>query len=382
VSTASSDAAARSAREFERLVGRPPAGVWSAPGRVNLIGEHLDYNGGTVVPVAIGLRTRVAAAPRDDGRLRCWSLQRDGSWEGTVDEARYADGWAAYAAGTVWALAAAGLGSGGVDLVADGDVPLGAGLSSSAALECAVASAVTEIAGRRADPMALARAGQRAEREIAGAPVGLMDQVAALYGRPGQAVVFDTAGERVRHVDLPLARTGTSLLVIDTGSSHDLASGGYAQRRRECEQAAQLLGVDRLASATRGAVEAIGDETLRRRARHVVGEQARVEAALDRIRAADMPALGRLLSESHASLRDDFDVSVPQLDGAVDAAAAAGAFGARLTGGGFGGCVVVLVATALAGAVRDRVSAAAAGRGWPTPAFHDGAPQRGAGRDR
>ena len=368
--------------EFARRSGRASDGVWSAPGRVNLIGEHLDYNGGRVLPFAIGLRTRVAAAARDDDRIRCWSLQDPDEVETTIDAAAGESGWAAYAAGTVWALRRLGAPVRGLDMLVDGSVPLGSGLSSSAALEAAVALAATELGGGpAADRLVLARAGQLAEHEVAGAPVGLMDQVASLFGREGDAVLFDSATTRHDLVPLPLADAGCSLLVIDTRVTHDLASSEYGVRRRQCEQAARDLGIDHLALASPDDLDRIDDDVVRRRARHVVTEQARVSSALTAIRRTDMAALGRLLVASHESLRDDFEVSVPELDATVEAALDAGALGARLTGGGFGGCVIALTAADRVDPVAVTVAARARTAGRPAPGFIDGAPRAGAGRE-
>jgi galactokinase len=312
------------------LTGGPPQGVWSAPGRVNIIGEHTDYNGGRALPFAIPLRASVAIARRSDAELRCWTPQDPGRG-------------GAYVAGTVSALRAAGVPTGGLDVVVGGTVPLGAGLASSAALTCAVAVAVNNLVGAGLDRMALARAAQRAEHEEIGAPVGLMDQVAALFGQKGSAVLFDAHASAGVAVPLPLEQTGTCFLVVDSRIRHDVAAGQYADRRRACGQAAEALGVADLCDA---GVEALAKASmpadLLRRARHVITEQQRVAEVVAELAAANMAGVGELLTASHASLRDDFEVSTPELDDIVTTAVAAGAFGARLTGAGFGGCVVVL----------------------------------------
>jgi galactokinase len=367
--------------EFAARTGRSPAGVWSAPGRANLIGEHLDYNGGWVLPFAIGLRTAVAVGLRDDGRIRCWSLQDPQATDVSLDDVVPRAGWSSYVIGTAWAMREAGASVPGLDVVVDGDVPLGGGLSSSAALECAVAIAVNELSGDGLDRRALARAGQRAEHEVVGAPVGIMDQLASLFGREGHGVLLDCATLEATDVPLPLAETGTSLLVIDSGVRHDHASGGYADRRRECETAAAALGVEHLALADPGRLSEIHDDVARRRARHVTSEQQRVRDVVNALGRNDMAGVGAALAACHVSLRDDFEISIPELDGAVDAALQAGALGARLTGGGFGGAVLALVPETAVDEVFDAVCRRAADRGWPAPSRYDGRPREGARRE-
>jgi galactokinase len=268
----------------------------------------------------------------------------------------------------------------GFDVVVDGEVPIGAGLSSSAALECAVALAVNDLCDAGLDRLQLARAGQRAENDVVGAPVGIMDQLAALLGQDDHAVLLDCATFESTLLPLPLRETGTQLLVIDSGVRHDLADGSYADRRRSCEAAADLLGVDHLALVAPERLGEIDDELTRRRARHVVTDQQRVHDVVTALSRLDMTAVGAALTQSHASLRDDFEISVPELDGAVEAAIDAGALGARLIGGGFGGCVLALtpeteVATVFAAVVRR-----AAEHDWPDPQRYDGLPRDGACR--
>jgi galactokinase len=366
---------------FGSLAGRAPAGVWSAPGRANLIGEHLDYNGGWVLPFAIGLRTAVAVGRRDDDRIRCWSLQDPHASDVSLDGVPPRSGWSSYVNGTVWALREAGVSTRGLDVVVDGDVPLGGGLSSSAALECAVAIAVNELSGNGLDRRALAQAGQRAEHDVVGAPVGIMDQLASLFGREGHGVLLDCATSESREIPLPLAETGTQLLVIDSGVRHDHASGAYADRRHECETAAVTLGVDHLALADPRRLGEIHDDAARRRARHVISEQQRVHDVVDALARHDMASVGSSLTACHVSLRDDFEISIPELDGAVDAALQAGALGARLTGGGFGGSVLALVPEPAADAVFEAVCERAAAEGWPRPRRYDGRPRDGARRE-
>ena len=304
--------------------------MWWAPGRVNLIGEHTDYNDGFVLPLAIPLGTFAAVGRRSDGVVRCRSLQ-----EG--DAATYVDGVA-------WALREAGVWIDGADVVVDSTVPRGSGLSSSAALECSVALALAELHDAPLDRVALARAGQRAENEAVGVPTGLMDQLASLLAREGSALFVDMRSLATRHVPLDVSGP-VRLLVLDTRSPRRLGSGAYAERRAACDEAAAKLGVASLRDASLDAVEAADDlgDVARRRARHVVTENERVLRTVEALETGDFEAVGELLAASHRSLRDDYDVSSPELDAAVDAATSAGAYGARMTGAGFGGCAIALV---------------------------------------
>jgi len=367
------DQVERAVTAFRERTGRDPDGVWAAPGRVNLIGEHTDYNDGFVLPAAID-RQVVAAAGRGQGhRLRAWSLQTgppvdlelDGIGPGRVE------GWAAYPAGVAWALGLAGVEVGGADLVVDGDVPAGAGLSSSAALECATATALADLFGAGLDRVALAGVARRAENEVVGVPSGVMDQMVSMLGRAGHALFLDTRSLGTEQVPLPLEAAGLCLLVLDTRAGHRLVDGAYADRRAACEAAAATLGVAALRDATLEQVQAaageLGEERFRR-ARHVVTENARVLEAVGLLRAGDLDRLGPLLAASHASLRNDYEVSSPELDTAVEAAVAAGAVGARMTGAGFGGSAIALAGTELAGRVGDRVRDAFAAAGFGPPA--------------
>jgi galactokinase len=323
----------RSAEEFSRWTGRPPEEVWAAPGRVNLIGEHTDYNGGFVLPVAIDRHTVVAVGLRDDRALRCRSLQfpDDESWAVYVDAVRAS-------------LLERGIDVHGADVLVDSDVPPGAGLSSSAALEVASAAALAALTGAQMSAPELAAVAHRAETVFVGVPVGVMDQTVVATAHPGHALFLDTRSLASEHVPFDPRAHGLTLIVIDSGVRRRLGDGRYAERRRECEQAAAALGVSQLRDASLADVEAAGiDELLRRRARHVVTENARVLEVVDRLRAGDLAGIGPAVLASHASLRDDFEVSCPELDAAVDTAMAHGAVGARMTGAGFGGCALALV---------------------------------------
>jgi galactokinase len=318
--------------------------VASAPGRVNLIGEHTDYNGGLCLPLALPQRTTVNLTVRADRRLGLASAQEEGTWEGHVEERP--DGWAAYVAGVVAMLRADGYDAPGFDATIDSEVPVGAGLSSSAALECAVATAVAGLLGLDLDDAErrrLAAVCIRAENDYVGAPTGGMDQTVAMLAQPGHALLLDFGDDSVTPVALPLDEAGLALLVIDTRVSHTLSDGSYGDRRAECASAALLLGVDSLSDAAPDAVEDLADPVLRRRARHVVTENARVRDAVSCLDSGDWTGLAALLDASHTSMRDDFEISCRELDLAVLSARAAGALGARMTGGGFGGSAVALV---------------------------------------
>ena len=348
-----------------------PALVASAPGRVNLIGEHTDYNGGLCLPLALSQRTSVAVTPRTDERLRLSSAQEGERWEGAVED-RPA-GWAAYVAGVVHELRADGHEVPGFEATIDSDVPLGAGLSSSAALECSVATAVAALVGLDlADDgvrRSLAAACIRAENDYVGAPTGGMDQTVAMLARPRHALLLDFADGSATPVELPLEDAGLVLLVIDTRVSHELTDGSYGNRRTESADAARALGVEDLRQATPGQLDGLDDDVLRRRARHVVSENERVLAAVGAIGDRDWSTLGGVLDDSHTSMRDDFEISCRELDLAVETARSAGALGARMTGGGFGGSALALVPGETMGAVRAAVSAAFADAELADPAY-------------
>ena len=346
---------------FAARFGRAPEGVWGAPGRVTVIGEHTDYNDGFVLAVALPQTTRAAVARRTDGRVALASVQHPGE----ATELRVADlipgrpgGWAGYPAGVVHGLADAVAAAGGVSVLVDGDVPSGAGLSSSAALSCSVALALAELLALGLSREQLVDLARRAENHFVGAPTGLLDQSASLLCRQGSALFLDTRNRSTEHVPLDLAASGLQLLVVDTGVTHRHADGGYGDRRRECEAAAAALGVPALRDADPTAVESLADEVLRRRARHVVTENRRVLEVVGILRSGAGPhAIGPVLTAGHLSLRDDFQISVPELDATVETALAEGAHGARLVGGGFGGSVVVLVDADRRTVVAERASA-------------------------
>ncbi|HUF54678.1 MAG TPA: galactokinase [Dehalococcoidia bacterium] len=341
----------RLTRAFAERHGRPPSLIAEAPGRVNLIGEHTDYNQGFVLPAAIDLTIAVAAAPRDDDRIVVHALDPDQADDFRLSVAkRHPMGsWRNYVRGVVWALLDSQIPLVGADLSVTGDIPDGAGLSSSAALEFSVAGVLCAAAGADVPPRDLALLCQSAEHMYAGVQCGIMDQFASALGVVGHALFIDCRTLDAEPVALP---PGVAIVVIDSRVPRNLAATPYNQRREECADAARLLGVPALRDADGAFLAATGDrltDGLYRRARHVVTENARVLHARDAIIAADLARIGQLLAESHTSLRDDFEVSTPELDALVEIAAGTpGVIGARMTGAGFGGCTVNLVAAAQA----------------------------------
>ncbi|MEZ3158986.1 galactokinase [Microbacterium sp. BWT-B31] len=405
---------------FARLTGGSPDGVWSAPGRANLIGEHTDYNDGFVLPFAIDRRTYAAAGIRADARIRVASTFDDAVVEVGLDEldALFPDErgavpeWARYPLGVAWALRGAasracpgftlnealqgdesghgtdkpgqGWMTTGVDLAIASDVPVGAGLSSSAAIEGAVASALDELWDLGLDRVALAQAGRRAENEAVGTPTGIMDQLAAMLGRADAAVFLDCRSLDAEPVDLGFAGARLALLVIDTRVAHAHSTGGYRDRRDACERGARLLGVPALRDVSVAdlprAAELMDDVTFRR-VRHVVTENQRVLDTVAALHREGPRAIGGLMLASHASMRDDFEISVPELDTAVEASVAAGALGARMTGGGFGGAAIALVDHDEVEKVTDAVTAAFAAARFVAPHCFVVTPSEGARRE-
>ncbi len=382
------EVAAALTERFAQTHGAPPDGVWSAPGRVNLIGEHTDYNDGLCLPFALPHRTYAAVRVRDDDRLTMSSVQAGDGWSGTVDEVGPGrpDGWSAYVAGVWWALQRRGASLPGLDVLIDGRVPLGSGLSSSAALECSVAVALADLSatGENLARRELMAASIEAENVVAGANTGGMDQAVSLLARDGHAMLLDCADFSTRDVPWRIGELGWTLLVVDTRAPHALVDGQYAARRASTEQAARLLGVGALRAVEVADLDAalarLDDEVLRRRTRHVVTEIERVRVAAAALERADLDVLGSAMTASHASLRDDYEVSAPELDTVVEAALAAGAVGARMTGGGFGGSAIALVQDTAYEQVAEAVQAAFADRGFAAPQFLLATPSAPAGR--
>jgi galactokinase len=344
-----------------------PDVVADAPGRVNLIGEHTDYNGGFVLPTAIPQRTRVRLRRRADDRAIVTSAQLGGPVEYRVGGEQPQRSWIDYVQGVTKYLVEAGHHVGGFEAIVDSAVPIGSGLSSSAALEVSVMRALSGAYGLALDPIAVAQIGRRAENEFVGAQTGVMDQMAASLADLGSALFLDTWKMEYELIPMPAA---AELAVINSGVAHDHARGDYNTRWRECQEAAAALGVAQLRDVPLddlARVEAL-PEPLNRRARHVVTEDARVLRAVDAMRRGNLANLGELFFASHASMRDDYEVSVPQVDLLVELARAEpDVFGARLTGGGFGGSVVVLVRKGAAGALAARVAGKYAEQSGQTP---------------
>ncbi len=362
---------------FKRVFGRAPDGIWSAPGRVNLIGEFTDYNDGYVLPLALPYSARASAGRRLDGLVRIASSQRSDRSEGSVVEvgleelAPGASGWSSYVLGVFWAVRKSGARLGGVDIHIDSDVPIGAGLSSSAALECSVALALRDLFGLSLTAQELACLAQKAENEYVGVPTGIMDQTASLRCQAGHALFLDTRTLEVRQVPFELEDAGLKLLVVNTGVKHALGNSAYANRRRDCQRAATELGVVALRDVDPenidDALAQISDPVVRRRARHIISEQSRVLEVVELLEAGRPSEVGPVLSAGHRSLRDDFEVSCAELDTVVDVAVSTGALGGRMTGGGFGGSAVVLVELGAVEAVSAAVVEAFATRGFAHP---------------
>ncbi|MBQ0883371.1 galactokinase [Streptomyces sp. RM72] len=373
---------------FRELYGADPEGVWAAPGRVNLIGEHTDYNDGFVMPFALPHQAVAAVSRREDGVLRLHSADIDA---GPV-ELRVADlmpgsdkSWTAYPSGVVWALREAGHELTGADVHLASTVPSGAGLSSSAALEVVVALALNDLYSLGLRGRQLARLCQRAENVYVGAPVGIMDQTASACCEAGHALFLDTRDLSQRQIPFDLAAEGMRLLVVDTRVKHSHSEGEYGKRRAGCEKGAALLGVDALRDVPYAdldaALERLGDEEeVRRLVRHVVTEDERVERVVSLLESGDTRAIGPVLVEGHASLRDDFRISCPELDLVVDTALASGALGARMTGGGFGGSAIVLAEAADVDTVTKAVEDAFAAAAFKTPRVFEAVPSAGARR--
>ena len=353
--------------DFEQLFGYAPQGVWSAPGRVNLIGEHTDYNEGFVLPFAIDRRTVAAVALSDDGLLQAGTTAEPGLQSLPIEGIELPlPEWSAYPFGVAWALGART----GARIYLDSDVPVGAGLSSSAAVECSVSTALDELWQLGLSKPELVLLGQQAENEAVGAPTGIMDQSASLLGERDSAVFLDCRTQHAEVVPLGLEAAGLEVLVIDTRVKHSHATGGYRERRASCELGARLLGVASLRDvsvADLPRAQQLLDDVTYRRVRHIVTENERVLQTVAALRERGPRAIGPLLDASHVSMRDDFEISVPELDLAVEMARATGAIGARMTGGGFGGAAIALVPKEQVGTVIDAVTKAFARDGFETP---------------
>jgi len=372
------------ARNFEELFGRKPEVISEAPGRVNLIGEHIDYSEGFVLPFAIADRTYAAIASRTDGLVRIASHQRkEKIFSIDIHDVKPSSkgDWEKYVLGVIWSLGI----TEGLDILVDGNVPAGAGLSSSAALECSVAIALNQLSSLNKSLQELARATQKAENDYVGVPCGIMDQSVSLMAQVGSALLLDCRDLSTELIPFSVADAGLELLIIDTQAHHALVDGGYAERRASCESVASKLNIPSMRHLTLEVLISNKDklsETEFIRARHAVTEIARVQDAVIALRASDFVALGTLINQSHNSLRDDYTVSCPELDVAVEASLAAGALGARMVGGGFGGSAIALIQADAVAQTREAVTKAFESHGFKKPRFFTSLPSAGASSTR
>jgi len=367
-------------KKFLETFGAEPDLVAAAPGRVNLIGEHIDYSDGFVLPFAIKDRTLVAARKRGDSTVRIASAQRRNKIV-TVDISKVKPGlkgeWERYALGVLWALGV----KEGVDLLIDGHVPLGAGLSSSAALECSVATAMNHLFDLGFNLEELARLTQKAENQYVGVPCGIMDQSVSLMATQGSALLLDCRDLTTKNIPFDVASSGLELLIIDTQAHHALTDGGYAERRASCESVVAKLGISSLRELSMEQLEnsrGLLTETEFVRARHAVTEMKRVLECVEALSNSDFAKVGQLINQSHTSLRDDYTVSCPELDTAVEAALAAGALGSRMVGGGFGGSAIALIQASKTTETIKSVEKAFSSKGFKAPRFFTSLPSQGA----
>lgn len=366
--------------KFLEIFGEEPDLVAAAPGRVNLIGEHIDYSDGFVLPFAIKDRTFVAARKRGDTTVRIASAQRRNKVV-TVDINRVKPGlkgeWERYALGVLWSMGV----KDGVDLMIDGHVPLGAGLSSSAALECSVATALNHLFDLGFNLEELARLTQKAENKYVGVPCGIMDQSVSLMATQGSALLLDCRDLSTKNIPFNVASSGLELLIIDTQAHHALTDGGYAERRASCESAVAKLGITSLRDLTLEKLQesaSLLSETEFIRVRHAVTEMKRVLDCVDALSASEFEKVGQLINQSHISLRDDYTVSCPELDTAVDAALNAGALGSRMVGGGFGGSAIALIQASRTTETIKAIEKAFSAKRFKAPRFFTSLPSQGA----
>lgn len=367
-------------QEFQILFGHLPEVTSEAPGRVNLIGEHIDYSEGFVLPFAISNRTYAAISRSSDGLVRISSYQRKNQiFSISISDVQPGSkgDWEKYVLGVIWSLGV----TEGLNILVDGNVPAGAGLSSSAALECAVAVGLNALLELGLGDKELARATQRAENDYVGVPCGIMDQSVSIMGRAGSALLLDCRDLSTELIPFSVADAGLELLIIDTQAHHALVDGGYAERRTSCESAAAKLGVISMRDLTMEVLLEGRDKLSEiefKRARHAVSEIARVLSTVDALKSRNFAEVGRYINESHLSLRDDYAVSCPELDVAVDASLSAAALGSRMVGGGFGGSAIALVRVEDVETVRNAVSDAFSKNGFKKPRFFTSLPSAGA----
>jgi galactokinase len=373
-------------QEFQKVYGRPPAWIAAAPGRVNVIGEHTDYNEGFVFPMAIERYTLMAAAPATGTQVRIRDVQ--GTHTATIDLSQPLKpapkgSWHNYPMGVLAGFQALGLSLPGFDAMLHSTVPIGGGLSSSAALEVATATLLELITGRKLDPVEKALLCQKAEHDYAGMPCGIMDQFISVMGRKDHILLLDCRSRETQLV--PMSDSSVALLVTNTNVKHELTGGEYAQRRAQCEEAARILGIPSLRHATaetvNGAMPKMSD-VVYRRARHIVSEIERTVHAAEGVRASNWPTVGQLMYASHASLKDDYEVSCPELDAVVDIALniglKGGVYGCRMTGGGFGGCTVALVDSSRVQAISEQIATAYEKKTGIKPTLFESRPAAGA----
>ena len=366
--------------EFQTLFGHLPEVTSEAPGRVNLIGEHIDYSEGFVLPFAIANRTHAAISRSSDGLVRVSSHQRRNNiFSISISDVKPGSkgDWEKYVLGVIWSLGI----TEGLNILVDGNVPAGAGLSSSASLECAVAVGLNTLLNLGLSDKELTRATQRAENEYVGMPCGIMDQSVSLMAHSGSALLLDCRDLSTRHIAFDVASSGLELLIIDTQAHHSLTDGGYAERRASCETAVAKLGITSLRELSLNQLESSREKLTEiefMRARHAVTEMARVIDAVEVLEKKDFASLGLLLNQSHASLRDDYNVSCPELNCAVDASISAGALGARMVGGGFGGSAIALIKASHTTETIAAVEKAFADNRFKAPRFFTSLPSQGA----
>jgi galactokinase len=368
------------ARSFVEIFQSEPEIIAAAPGRVNLIGEHVDYNDGFVLPFAIDSVTISAIKVRSDSRIRIASKQKPNEvYECEIEDLIPMTGpdWTRYLLGVIWVLEV----NNGLDILIESKVPQGAGLSSSAALECSIGLAINHLFNLGHALPELARLMQRAENEYVGVPCGIMDQSISLMAKEGYALLLDCRDLSTRHIPVNFSASGLKLLIIDTQAHHALIDGGYAERRSQCESAAKTIGVKSLRDVDLSLLATNSKELSAlelKRARHVVHEINRVNEAVVALERNDFATLGKLISDSHNSLRDDYNVSAPELDLAVEVAIKNGAIGARMVGGGFGGSAIALIKEEDAGVIASQIEKAFKDSGFKPPRFFDSLPSQGA----
>ncbi len=368
---------------FKEVFGYEPEGVWSAPGRANLIGEHTDYNEGFVFPFGIDKRTYVALSPRSEWLCRVSSDIDGKTYETDLSSKPEDMDWALYPLGVAWVMRE--WAKSGFDAFFTSNVPVGSGLSSSAAIECAIGVALNEIwsAGRTKQQIALL--GQRAENDVVGAPTGMMDQTASMLAERDSAVFLDCQSLEAKAVPLHLEERDLVVAVIDTRVAHRHSDGGYRVRRESCERGASIMGVNSLRGLTKADLsraQSLLSDVDFRRVRHIVTENQRVLDSIDALQAGDMARFGELLLASHDSMAHDFEISIEELDLAVEVAMKTGAIGSRMTGGGFGGAAIAVIDKALLSTLEKNCQAAFSAKGYPEPKVFAVVPSEGAKRER